>query len=96
MHFPANGLLEIEVTGRSVCIGRDGDNLRGCAAKCPHAGGKLAEGYLDGQGNIVCPLHGFKFDLSNGRNVTGEGYQLRTYPIEVRGDGIYIGIDEVK
>jgi len=32
--------------------------------------------------------------LHNGRNVSGEGYYLRTYPVEERKAGIFIGFEE--
>lgn len=87
-------MVEIEVAGKKVCVLKSRNELRACAAKCPHASGKLAEGFIDALGNIVCPIHRYKFDPANGRNVSGEGYYLKTYLLEVRGDGIYIGIEE--
>ena len=90
--FGVNRLAEIIVSGTKICIVRSGDLFKACAAKCPHASGVLAEGYLDTQGNIVCPVHRYKFSLENGRNVSGEGYYLKTYPVEMRGDGLYLGL----
>lgn len=87
-----NQLATIEVAGKKICIAKRGGSLQACAGKCPHAGGTMADGYLDALGHIVCPLHRYKFDLTNGRNVSGEGYYLRTYPLENRSDGIYVGI----
>jgi 3-phenylpropionate/trans-cinnamate dioxygenase ferredoxin subunit len=87
-----NGMAETEAGGKQVCIVKAGDEWRACARKCPHAGGTMSEGYLDALGHIVCPLHRYKFDLRNGRNTSGEGYFLKTYPVEEREDGIYIGI----
>jgi 3-phenylpropionate/trans-cinnamate dioxygenase ferredoxin subunit len=52
----------------------------------------MVMGYIDMQGNAVCPLHRFKFALKNGYNTTGEGYNMKTYPIEIREEGIYIGL----
>lgn len=88
------GLLEWEVAGKLVCLSKHQDQLSGCAAKCPHAGARMSEGYHDAMGHIVCPLHRYKFDLRNGRNVSGEGYYLRPYPVEVRDEGVYVGIEE--
>lgn len=87
---PDNSLTEVEVEGKMVCIGLYQDQIRACAAKCPHASGKMAAGYIDALGNIVCPLHRYKFSLENGRNVTGEGYFLKTYEVVERNDGIFI------
>jgi nitrite reductase/ring-hydroxylating ferredoxin subunit len=90
----AEGLMEWEVNGKTLCIARHSDRLLACASKCPHAGGHLSEGYVDALGNIVCPLHRYKFNMETGRNVTGEGYYLKTYPVELRPDGVYIGFKE--
>ena len=75
--FSPEGLAEIAVNGKQVCVGLFKEKLFACAAKCPHAGGTLAHGYIDGTGNIVCPLHRYKFSPENGRNTTGEGYFLK-------------------
>ena len=56
-------------------------------------GGFLAEGHIDALGNIVYPLHRYKYDLKNGRNVSGEGYFLKNWPEEIRIDGVFIGSD---
>jgi nitrite reductase/ring-hydroxylating ferredoxin subunit len=84
-------LLEIEVNGKNICLGQFKDQLYACTAKCPHAGGNMAEGYIDALGNIVCPVHRYKYSLENGRNTSGEGYYLKRYPVEIRPDGVFIG-----
>ena len=92
LDFGVNNLLQIEVDGKQVCLAKVNDTVLACAAKCPHASGILADGFIDPLGNIVCPLHRYKYDLKNGRNVSGEGYFLKTYPVEIREDGIYVGM----
>lgn len=91
--FAANQLLELDVNGKTICLARQDARIRACAAKCPHAGGHMAEGWIDALGNIVCPLHRYKFSLEKGRNVSGEGYFLKTYPVEIRVDGVYVGLE---
>jgi len=92
--FNSKHLLELEVEGKKICISKQGEKIQACAAKCPHAGGKMALGHIDALGNIVCPLHRYKFDLKNGRNTSGEGYFLKTFPIEVRENGVFVQFDE--
>jgi 3-phenylpropionate/trans-cinnamate dioxygenase ferredoxin subunit len=89
-----NKLCEIQVKGKTICVALKGNDVYACAHKCPHAGGHLADGFVDALGNIVCPLHRYKFSLQNGRNVSGEGYFLKTYPVEMRENGVYIGLEE--
>ena len=93
LHLPGSGLAELEVAGKKICISLYKEQLHACASKCPHASGTLAEGYIDNLGNIVCPIHRYRFNLENGRNTSGEGYYLKTYPIEKRADGIFVGIE---
>lgn len=90
----ANGMARMEAGGKSICLVKKADGLAACARKCPHAGGEMADGWLDAQGNIVCPLHKYRFSVTNGRNTSGEGYFLSVYPVETRPDGIFIGIPE--
>ena len=66
--------------------------------RCPHQGGPLGEGSIevgaDGQCWLRCPWHGWDFDPQTGRPPGGHedsGQQL--YPIEVRDDGIYVGLE---
>lgn len=91
--FGVNNLVQLIAGGKKVCLARHDDKLFACIAQCPHASGILADGFIDALGNIVCPLHRYKYDLKNGRNVSGEGYQLKTYPVELRVDGVYVGIE---
>ena len=52
----------------------------------PHAGAPMArDGYVGAEGAISSTVHNLKFNLKNGRDVNGEGYTLKTYPVEVRG-----------
>ncbi|MEY3437075.1 MAG: Rieske (2Fe-2S) protein [Sphingobacteriales bacterium] len=81
-----------EINGKRICLALHNDRLYAFAYKCPHASGIMANGCIDTLGNVVCPLHRYKFSMENGRNTSGEGYYLKTYPIEIREDGIYIGL----
>ena len=94
--FSNNLMAEVVVAGKTLCVAFQHNELFACTAKCPHAGGRLAEGFIDGAGNVVCPLHRYKFSLKNGRNISGEGYFLKSYLVEVRNDGVFVGIEENK
>ncbi len=66
--------------------------------RCPHQGGPLGEGSIEvGKGGdcwLRCPWHGWDFDPKTGRPPGGHEDSGQTlYPVEVRDDGIYIGIE---
>ncbi|HEY9134532.1 MAG TPA: Rieske (2Fe-2S) protein [Pseudomonadales bacterium] len=56
---------------------------------CPHRGQALTKSTI-GAGKIVCPRHGFQFDLSSGQCVKGQCSALTTYAAEYDRD--YLGI----
>ena len=87
-----NALIEVMAGVKKVGITRRGDKVYAFAALCPHQSAPLCDGWVDGAGRIVCPLHKYRFDPANGRNTTGEGYKLFTYPVEVRDDEIFVGL----
>lgn len=93
INFNKNGLALIEVAGKTITLAHHNEQIFACAHKCPHAGGILADGYLDALGNIVCPLHRYKFSVKNGRNTSGEGYFLKTFTILQTDEGIYVQIN---
>jgi len=94
LDFAGNNIATVEVKGKKICIGKYSDAFFAFTYKCPHAGGILADGHIDALGNIVCPLHRYKYCLQNGRNVSGEGYYLIHWPVEIREDGVYVGMDK--
>jgi 3-phenylpropionate/trans-cinnamate dioxygenase ferredoxin subunit len=94
LDFAGNQVAVVEVKGKKVCIGRHEGTAFAFAYKCPHAGGILADGHIDPLGNIVCPLHRYKYDMKNGRNVSGEGYYLKHWPLEIRDDGVFVEMEE--
>lgn len=90
----ANNMAVVEVKGKKICVGKFQDDFFGFAYKCPHASGIMSDGYIDALGNVVCPLHRYKFSIKSGRNTSGEGYYLKTYPIEQRAEGLFLGLPD--
>jgi nitrite reductase/ring-hydroxylating ferredoxin subunit len=83
----------VKVGGREICISIHQGEARGCAAKCPHAGGQMHQGWVTPLGHLVCPLHRYTFDVATGRNTSGEGYFIKTYPVEENDEGVFVGIE---
>lgn len=94
MDFAGNNIAIAQANHKKICIGKFNEQLFAFAYKCPHAGGIMADGYIDALGNVVCPLHRYKYDMKNGRNVSGEGYYLKNWPVEIREDGVYVGMEK--
>ena len=84
------GIGTAEVDGKKICVASYGGRLHAFSYLCPHAGGPLFEGEINAKGDIICPVHGYHFNIRNGYNSSGEGFKLNCWPMEIREDGVYI------
>jgi len=74
------------VAGREIAVFRSReDEVWATQARCPHKAGLLADGIV-GDGQVICPLHSYKFDLETGAGVRNECTSLRTYRTEITAD----------
>ena len=62
--------------------------------RCTHQGGPLGEGSIENN-CLRCPWHGWDFDPLTGVSQTDPQASVTTYPIEIRDDGVYVGVKEV-
>ena len=87
------GCKVFRVSGKQIALFRRGDEIYACNNRCPHEGYPLSEGDLDGDRALTCNWHNWKFDLVSGENLYG-GDRLPVYPVEIRGDEVWIDIAE--
>jgi 3-phenylpropionate/trans-cinnamate dioxygenase ferredoxin subunit len=94
IEWQTNRMAVVDAGGKKVTLAKLDNEVCAFAHKCPHASGILADGFIDATGNIACPLHRFRFNIKNGRNVSGEGYYLKVYAAEERDGGVFVGFEE--
>ncbi len=58
---------------------------------CPHQGGPLGEGSIE-NGLLRCPWHGYDYSPLTGTPPPGFTDAPACFPVEVRTDGIYVGL----
>lgn len=86
-------VCQIVLEGKKLCLIKNQNEVYVVQNTCPHAGGTLSGGWCK-EGNIVCPVHRWEYNLKTGRGAEGQGDYIKIYPIEVREDGIYVGFKE--
>lgn len=57
---------------------------------CPHQHhAKIHDGFVS-NGTVQCPMHGWKFSLETGENLSREGGNIDVYNVKVIDDNVYI------
>jgi len=60
---------------------------------CTHDGGELASGKCEGD-VIICPRHGARFCIRDGRALTPPAYEdVETFPVRIDNGMVQVGID---
>lgn len=83
-------LQEFNLGEKRLCLLRRNGRVFAFSASCPHAGGRLCDGWIDARGRIVCPVHHYRFDPANGYNASGEGYKLKTFQAKEETGSIFV------
>jgi nitrite reductase/ring-hydroxylating ferredoxin subunit len=84
-------IKKVKVNGKEILlVGYDGE-LHALSSTCPHAGAELSGGWCK-DGKLICPIHRYAYDISTGRGDPGQNDYLKVYPIEIRGEDVFVGI----
>jgi 3-phenylpropionate/trans-cinnamate dioxygenase ferredoxin subunit len=97
--IPAGSMKKVSAGGEDILVANVGGAYSALANKCPHAGGSLAEGTLDGS-IVTCPKHGAQFDVTSGKAVGKAKVVVfrvtpkdaKTYATRVEGSDILVDV----
>ena len=89
--LPPGMIRELQLDGKVIALSNVGGKLYAINNVCLHRGGPLGEGELTGQ-VVTCPWHGWQYDVTSGRLVTNPAVGVETYPVELRGDDVYVDV----
>ena len=87
---PEWGKRLVEVAGQSIVLVKTKGVVYACERECPHQGAPLEGAFLEKAGHLSCPRHGYNFDLATGDCAEHPQFKLRVYPVEIRGDDIFV------
>jgi len=90
---PVGEVRVFDLAGVSIALANVGGRFYAVDNVCTHDGGPLGEGALfDGQ--VECPRHGARFDLSSGRVVVLPAVRpVRIHAVKVDGEDVKVDLD---
>lgn len=86
---PAGTGKVIETGGKQIALFNVGGTFYAIDNTCKHRGGPLGEGELDGT-TVVCPWHGWEYDVTSGANIDDPSVKLGCYPAKVEGGDVLL------
>jgi nitrite reductase/ring-hydroxylating ferredoxin subunit len=89
--LPPGSVMQAEVGDNTYAVCNYGGELRAFDGVCPHAGGPLGEGSIEGD-KLVCPWHGWAYYCNTGVNDYDENVVLVQFPVKVEGDAILVDL----
>lgn len=94
--LPPDRPVTVRVNERDLALVRctRGDLPHAVDNRCRHRGGQLGDGSVRGE-NIVCPLHGYDYDLHSGISRFDTSERIAVYPVRVHRGEIQVDADEV-
>jgi nitrite reductase/ring-hydroxylating ferredoxin subunit len=88
---PPGECRRVEAAGWPMAVVNVGGTFHAIDDTCPHMGGPLGDGYLDGT-TLLCPWHAWRFDVTTGAALVNPSVRVRTYPVRVAGDRIEVEV----
>ena len=86
--------LQVVVKGRPLALFLDRGEIYALEDRCPHREGHLSRGWVE-NGEAICPLHQWNFDLKTGISPYNPRDRITTYPAEIRDGAIFIDASQV-
>lgn len=83
--------LIVSVKGTKVALFRCGGDVYAIRNQCPHMGGDLGEGLLEGD-VVRCPWHGWRFSVKTGMSPAADLVAVRTFEVKVEGGDVFVGV----
>jgi 3-phenylpropionate/trans-cinnamate dioxygenase ferredoxin component len=92
--LPENKPRLVVVGAMRLALVRTADGFYAVQDFCTHNKESLSKGSINYQQEIICPWHGYCFDLKTGRESQQRSADVQTYPVKVNEDGLFIDLPE--
>src|SRR5258706_5083397 len=86
---PPGEMLVVTVGERALALCNVGGTVYAVDNACPHRGGPLGEGDLDGR-VLTCPWHAWRWDVTTGESLNNPALRLGCVPVGVEGPDLVV------
>jgi nitrite reductase/ring-hydroxylating ferredoxin subunit len=87
---PGQGKV-VEAGDKTLAVFNVDGRLYAIDNTCPHRGGPLGDGDLDGT-LVTCPWHAWRWDVTTGANANNPAVRVDCYPVTVEGTDLVVEV----
>ena len=91
--IPDGGSKVVEIKEHTIAIFNMQGKFFALNNTCPHQGGPLGEGYIEEEGIVSCPWHGWTFDVRTGVSPIDADLKVSCYPVRVEEGELIVEIE---
>jgi nitrite reductase/ring-hydroxylating ferredoxin subunit len=89
---PVGKAKQVTINGRALAVFNVGGTFYAIDDTCPHRGGPLSEGELNGH-EVTCPWHGARFDVTSGAFLSPPARSsVAPYKVQIVGDEVQVDL----
>ncbi len=92
--IPPGSIKKVMVGNQAVALTEFKGVFFAFETQCPHRGELLTKGRINPKGEIICPLHNYRFDLQHGQVRAGYCPDLKVYRTELHSQGLTVYMPE--
>ena len=89
--LPPGQVSEIQVGDATYALCNVDGQLHCISGVCPHAGGPLGQGMLQGE-TLMCPWHGWEFSCRTGANDSDPDLIVDKFNVQITNGEIFIDV----
>jgi len=86
---PAGEGRVVDAAGKSIALFNVGGTLYATDNLCPHRGGPLGDGDLEGT-VVLCPWHAWRWDVTTGSNSLNPAVRIACFATRVEGSEVFV------
>jgi len=80
----------LKIGEKRICLINQDNNFHAIDDKCPHMGAPLHQGKLNGFGEVICPLHEYRFNVQTGTECASKCDDVKNYKVIANEEGVFI------
>lgn len=90
LYFEDTPIIKVVIGNIEFCLVKYNDQFFAVSNSCPHQYESLNKGTVTLYGEIVCPLHSYRFSLKTGTECQNRTKDLKTFKVKTDQSGLFI------